>query len=385
MVEICVAGVSTLGCESEGLSMSIFAIEPLTIMISSRCSDRVSYKGKQQEMSVVRETMKAELESIKFGGEAVFRVWIHEPESVLPGDQTSWDHCMARARQADVVLVLYNGNAGWSGSSKKTGDYVGICHAEFQEAFDRCPGKVRSVQFPEIKADAGSPNDCFQKYFRNQGVFGAQVSTGEEAIEAAKMAAVAALLDLARAGVGVNSKGSHYAGEALAWTRMDFQHRRIVTTTAVVEFLSRRNGTASDSRLKSTVVLTLNGRRVAFVCDCIPSSMSTAAAREMVGQPFLRDHLIAHHLPKRVGGPVHLIACQKTVTESQAIRQLGFPDAIVVSAPFGIYIADEVQKIQMVFIANCRDESTTQAHVQRFLQWLDEQSEKKKGTLYFNN
>ena len=84
-------------------------------------------------------------------------------------------------------------------------------------------------------------------------------------------------------------------------------------------------------------------------------------------------------LPKRVGGPVHLIACHKTVTESQAIRQLGFPDAIVVSAPFGIYVADDVQKIQMVFIANCRDESTTQAHVQRFLQWLDEQSVNIRG------
>ena len=131
--------------------MSIFAIEPITIMISSRCSDLVPFEGKQQSMSVVRVAMKSELEAIKFGEAPVFRVWIHEAESVLPGDQTSWDHCMSRARQADVVLVLYNGNAGWSGSSKKTCDFVGICHAEFQEAFERCPSKVRSVQFPEIK------------------------------------------------------------------------------------------------------------------------------------------------------------------------------------------------------------------------------------------
>ncbi|HQX49875.1 MAG TPA: hypothetical protein PLR25_08200 [Planctomycetaceae bacterium] len=71
--------------------------------------------------------------------------------------------------------------------SKTTGVYIGICHAEFPEAFERCPGKVRSLQFPEIKAKAGSPNDRFQKCFRNQGVSGAQVSTGEEAIEAAKV------------------------------------------------------------------------------------------------------------------------------------------------------------------------------------------------------
>jgi len=114
---------------------------------------------------------------------------------------------------------------------------------------------------------------------------------------------------------------------------------------------------------------------VAFVCDCIPASMTTAAARELVGQPFLSDHEISARLPKTAGGPVHLIACQKGVTEAQALRQLGFPDALVVSAPFGVYVADDVQKIQLVFIANCRDETITRHHVQRFLQWLDEQGE----------
>lgn len=357
--------------------MPLFAVEPLTIMISSRCSDPVSLDGKQQRMSDLRAAMKKELESICFGDHPVFRVWIHEPESVISGEESSWDHCMSQARKADIVLVLYNGNAGSSGSSQVAGDYVGICHAEFQEAFERCPSKVRSVQFAPIKAIPGSPDERFQNYFKNQGVSGAQVETGEQAIEAAKKAAVAALLDLARAGVGINSKGKYYAGQALAWTRLDFQARREVTIRTVIDFLAKRYRTTELTDVKNIVILPLNNQKVAFVCDCIPSSMSTAAARELVGQPFLRDHLIVSNLRRRIGGPVHLIACQKSVTESQAIRQLGFPDAVVVSAPFGIYVADDVQKIQMVFIANCRDETTTQAHVQRFLQWLDEQSEVK--------
>jgi hypothetical protein len=77
----------------------------------------------------------------------------------------------------------------------------------------------------------------------------------------------------------------------------------------------------------------------------------------------------------KIHGPVHVIACQKGVTEAQAVRQLGFPDAVVVSAPFGVYVADDVQKIQMVFIANCRDETTTRHNVQAFLNWLTEQGE----------
>src|SRR5580704_9984988 len=86
---------------------------------------------------------------------------------------------------------------------------------------------------------------------------------------------------------------------------------------------------------------------VGFVCDGIPTSMSTAAARELVGQPFLNDYQQTETWPVETNGPVHVIACQKSVSEAQAVRQPGFPDVIVVFAPFGVYVADDVQKIQM--------------------------------------
>ena len=356
--------------------MAFFAVEPLTLMISSRCADQVEFGGRPQPMSAVRRAMKSALEEIRFGGEQVFRVWIHEDEAVTPGDRSSWDTCMRHARQADVFLVLYNGNAGWPGTSERLGDHVGICHAEFEMAYNKTPGKVRSVQFPEIEAEPDSPNGRFQRYFRRQGVLGAQVETGEQAIERGLQAAAAALLDLARAGVGAGSTGGYYAGEALEWTRLDYQERRAVTTDTVVAFLKERSAHRKPPRVPANVaVITVARQSVAFVCDCIPASMTTAAARELVGQPFLRDHEISAALPKTTGGPVHLIACQKGVTEAQALRQLGFPDAVVVSAPFGIYVADDVQKIQLVFIANCRDETITRRHVQRFLLWLDQQGE----------
>ncbi len=142
--------------------MAFFAVEPLTLMISSRCADEVEYGGRPQPMSAVRRAMKSALEEVRFGGEQVFRVWIHEDEAVTPGDRNSWDTCMRHARQADVFLVLYNGNAGWPGTSERLGDHVGICHAEFEMAYNKTPGKVRSVQFPEIEAAPDSPNGRFQ-------------------------------------------------------------------------------------------------------------------------------------------------------------------------------------------------------------------------------
>jgi hypothetical protein len=93
----------------------------------------------------------------------------------------------------------------------------------------------------------------------------------------------------------------------------------------------------------------------------------------MVGQPFLKDHLYEKALTG--GGPVHLIGCHKSVTEAQAMKLLGFPDATVVTTQFGVYVADNVQKIQLVLVANCRDEANTRHGVQRFFEWLEQTGE----------
>ena len=103
--------------------------------------------------------------------------------------------------------------------------------------------------------------------------------------------------------------------------------------------------------------------------------MGIAAARELVGQPFLRDFNYINGLSDEVKGPVHLIGVHKGVTENQARNLLGFPDALIIEAPFGIYIADKIQKIQMIFLKNCRDSISTQHNIQRFLDWIVETGE----------
>lgn len=356
---------------------AISEFEPLSVMVSSRCRDRVKFNEENVEMGIVRKAIKQALEDIEPWGSKVFDVWIHEDESQSDASETTWDVCMRRARQADLVLVLYNGNSGWSGSQDLVRDYTGICHAEFSEAFNKCPEKVRTIQFQEIvKAKPESPDGRFQRYFSRQNVPGTQVQTGDQAVEAALQLALGTVLSLARAGVGAAAKGRFYAGEALQWTRLDFHQRREVTRRAIVEFLQSRAGSVlAAAKDATTVTYSVRSTPIAFVCDCIPGSLGTAGARELVGQPFLRDHLLVPELPDTVAGPVHVIACQQGVTQTQAIRQLGFPDAIVVPAPFGVYIADSVQKIQMVFLSNCRDETTTRERMQRFLNWISEQEE----------
>ena len=341
-------------------------------MISSRCSDKITYQGRPQSLGDVRKAIKLTLEKERLSGKQVFKVWIHEDEP----RGSAWDKCMQKSKDADIFVVLYNGNSGWSGSKEELADKIGICHAEFQSAFNQAPDKVCLVRLPFADAEQGSPDDRFQRYVAKQAKIDVIAETGEQAIAGARRLAAAALLGLAHAGVGVKAQGSYYAGEALAWTRMDFAQRREITTRALIHYLSARCGAKPRATLPNCVIYPVAGSKgVAFVCDCIPAAMSTAAARELVGQPFLRDHKICAKLPKGIGGPVHVIACQKGITENQALHQLGFPDAIVVTAPFGVYVADDVQKIQMVFVQNCRDESTTRDRIQRFLMWLDAQGE----------
>jgi hypothetical protein len=121
-------------------------------------------------------------------------------------------------------------------------------------------------------------------------------------------------------------------------------------------------------------VARLRGRDVLLRVGAVPGPMGVAAARERLGQPFLHDHELAPLLRDRAG-PVHLVACQRGATESQAARVLGFPDAVLVAAPFGVYVADDVYDVQMLFLSDCRDETTTRIAVQRAFEWLDASGE----------
>jgi len=348
-------------------------------MISSRCNDTILYQEKPQSLELLRRDMKKKLEGIRLGGKQVFKVWIHEDESNAYALTNTWEQCIEKSRNADVFIALYNGRAGWNGDDSPVRDGLGICHAELSEAYNKAAAKVRSIQFKDlVMADAGSSDYEFQQYVSSQKIPGAQVTTGEEALQRAEELAAAIVLGLAREGVGENSKGSYYAGEALEWSRMNFEKRRKTMTTAVVTLLRTRGGRAVEQPAKENIaVVRTHGSDISFVCDSIPASMSTAAAREKVGQPFLNDQQLTDGWNIALCGPVHVIACQKNVSEAQAVRQLGFPDALVVNAPFGVYVADDVQKIQMAFIANCRDETTTRKGVQAFLNWLEDHGEVK--------
>lgn len=348
----------------------------IKIMISSRCLDKFPLDTSSARiLSEIRKDLKERIEKETLFGNPVFEVWINEASPSKAGSKRSLEVCLTEVRGCDVLLVLYNGNAGWLTKTEEPGG-TGICHAELMHGHDHAPGKLflvdisqcKSPKFPKRKADKR-----FQKYVKSLDMFrGAEVTMEASLQERCLDGLHEAVTRLARLGVREASKGKFHSGQALDWSRLGFSDRRAAMSEVVVDLLTSRNNAVM---VGDNAVVEIDGMMALTVVDAVPAAMTVAAAREMVGQPFLRDHDLADGLGSEIFGPIHLIACHKSATEAQAMRLLGFPDATLVTAPFGIFVADSVQKIQIALITNCRDESNTRFGVQRFFEWLEQTGE----------
>ncbi len=340
------------------------------VMISSRANSKAF--GGPQTLSGLRQDLASRLEAATLLGEELFEVWIHETARAAPGTRGAWEESMQQVRDADVVIVLYNGEAGWAVEAGE----VGICHEEMREALDTAPGKVRLVAFetlaplPRANTAEGTRDRRFRSYVEERNLLHGQVVRDATELNAVVFATLrSAVAELVALGVREAGRGRFYAGEAFVWSRLDFAHRKHEMENAARQALLERNGAHACGTAQ--VALRLDARSVLFAIHAIPAAMGIAAARELVGQPFLHDHQAAPLLRSEgIDGPVHLVLCNRGITETQGMKILGFPDATVVAPPFGLYVVDDVQKIQLVFVANCRDETATRHGVQRFFDWL---------------
>jgi hypothetical protein len=345
----------------------------IRIMVSSRCNDRFPLAAPVgPSLSDTRRELKTEIEDTELFGKKSFEVWINEGEPPKGGTWDSWEVCIQAVKDCDVLLVISNGNAGWA---KNAGD-IGICHAELMTALSQAPGKVWLISLrniPSDKSDQGKRNKRFQEYVSLQSLFrGSEVDSVDQLKQRVNAALQDAVVTLVQRGVREASKGRFHSGQALDWNRMNFAARQAQMVQVLREAILQRTNASQD---RSNIFVKIAGSEVLFVPHAIPASLTISAAKEMVGQPFLHDHELDRTLAGKRVGPVHLIACHKTANDSQAARLLGFSDAEFVSAPFGIYAADNVQKVQFAFLADCRDESNTRDRVQRFFEWLGQTGE----------
>ena len=340
-------------------------------MLSSRCTDTVELDSRMVQLTELRRRLKTELEVEVLFGRQLFDVWINEDAPPAAGTEDSWEHCLRQVDEADIVLCLYNGNSGWA----KGGGEIGICHAELHKALTTAPAKVRLITLPLADIREGNDGACderFRESIEKQTRFRRAARDGNEAISLCKEALRDAVVDMVHLGGREARRGKFHSGDALDWSRLNFEQRRQVLRDTLCQALADRSG---SEPVGDHLVIRVEGKKVLAVCHAAPASIATPGALDPVRQPFLRDHTIAPLLLDGVVGPVHFIACHQSATETQAIRQLGFADAVVVSPPFGVYVADNIHKIQLIFIKGCRDGTSTRHGVQRAFEWLSQTGE----------
>lgn len=345
------------------------AARRIKVMISSQC--RRPFPAGARTLTEIRQTIRDRLEGARLLGEQVFEVWINEDGREEGLDQNSWEACITQVEQADIVVVLSTGHAGWA---LNDGD-IGICHAELMTARNASPSKVRLIRVEgttPLADESADRNARFRDYLATVNSFSPSVATEAELLAAVDRAVVGAVSALVETGAREGRKGNFYSGDALTWSKLGYDKRSAAMTQTVLAALEANGGKPlSDQR----IVVALGGVEMLCKISACPDALSVAASRERVGRPFLRDHLHIDGVAPSVAGPLHLIACGGGATATQARQLLGFPDATIVPGPFGVFVADEVQKVQFVLLRDCRDATTTRNSLHRFLDWLRENQE----------
>jgi len=370
--------------------------EKIRVMISSRCEATIHYQGKPTKLSEVRLLLQKSIKTSLFakpGDDAsnleawpgleedkFFDCWINEDSAGSSWNETWWKRCQRESRLADVVIVVYNGESG--GSIKK--EPMGICHAELEAALATESRKVRGVRLLPLAPLPKDPlqrvcDEKFRAYADSLDIFVQKATTGEELIRAVHKELRQALLELVQSAAVTPDLATHNTGLGLAWHRMSYLQRRNAMRAEIASTLTNRGSTPEKLKPKEeewmTFWVTIAGKKLLVCVHAVPAAFSQSAAREKVGQPFLMDHTLHDTLAGGDGGPLHIVACYKGATESQALKMLGFPDATVVPGEFGMHVADSVQKIQMVMLKNCQSPTSTQRALTSWLEWLQRSDE----------
>lgn len=270
-------------------------LRPITVMISSQCKRRFPADGRT--LTEIRRTLRERIEQVELFGHRLFDVWINEDAPAAGTEENSWEACLSQARDADILLVLDAGHAGWA---RCPGD-IGICHAELMTAQNSAPAKIRIIPLlgtqPADDEDADG-NDRFKQAVEILNPFSPAVRTEDELIAAALGALADAVTKLVTLGVREARKGRYYSGDALAWSRLNYADRELHMINAMEAALAESGGKLVGPRL---LLFPVGSGKVAFQLHAAPAGLAVPASRERVGRPFLGDYRTISGLPPVVG------------------------------------------------------------------------------------
>jgi hypothetical protein len=322
-------------------------------------------------MTSVRERSKSEIERLlPFGNrQSAFEVWINEPSEAVPADDSWFEESLEQARDADIVIALFSGDPG----SVLPGRGQGVCHAELDEARTDTPVKVRIIDVRGALAD-DPPDDAEAEAF-TATVEALHLMTGQRPVNdreivAEVLAAVAAATArLALHGIVEARRGAKSLGDALDWRRHNFHKRKDVMEEVVLRRLEKLGGFIDTDRRHA--VIDVDGDRLLAVVSAAPEGLSLASSRELIGQPQRDDHRLIDVLDRHGAiGPIHVIAVPAGASASQARALIGAPDVMTAVSSAGLWVADRIDRSQVLVIRDCANPSSTNIRVDQAFDWL---------------
>ncbi len=350
-------------------------LRKIRVMISSRSlspvfADNIMLGDIRQRLQTYLESIRLSLpgptgkEAVPIGrDQPLFEVWIHEKDPGRTINQSTLQMSLKEINRADVVIVLYTGEAG----SAPDGGSLGICHAELQEAWARRPEIVSILRLLPLKRDAAARDKQFQQHMASLNPPMLDVSNETELQAKVVELLQQRVAELVKRGATVGAR-KRDRGQALDWNRLDLVARRAAMHQALARHLGA-TPLAAEERLYQAELP--GAGTLATHLDAVSAAWTVGPAREAVGQPHLRDHLHSPSLDnENLPGVLHLIACHRRITETQAARLLGTPDVVAVTSDFGVYAADRVQQIQYILLADCSDDTATALALRRLKEWL---------------
>jgi hypothetical protein len=354
--------------------------QKIRVMISSRNKDLIPDKKGSIPLEEIRKSLQKELQEGSFCGQQILEVWINEEAGAADGTEDAWQFCMDQIDQADLVIVIYNGQAGWTQFPRGG---IGICHAEFHHAWRYSPSKVRLIglQFendanlkligPEEVSQKSKANKRFKDEIERIRIFQDFASDSDSLKAAVKLAIASGITKLVHYASREGHRGKDYWGGPLDWSRLNYAQRKKEIEKSAIAFLKSIGGT---SLIGKNIVLELSGQKVLFQIHGIPAAFGVPEARELVGRPYLHEHESLATKEKLLG-PVHVLACHKKCTEAQLTKFMGHPDLFMVQAPFGYFVADQTSFVQAFFLLDCVDDVSTRLSFQRLFDWMKESGE----------
>ncbi len=340
----------------------------IRIFISSRVNSAFERLDKNFFLKDLRQYIREELEKETFLDENVLQVLINEESFNSDISKDAFDNCMEVLRSCNIVLILYNGEAGWAITDYSSN---GICYEEFLIAMNEFSGMCymldvsRYFQLP-AKGPEKTRNDEFAEHVRKAFPHGVEIIANS--VEEMKNKILTQFKGCILASVEKSFEtrkrivaSSSVFGETLDWSKLDYSERQA----------------AMDSILKATFDNIPGLEKVIKAFHAIPDNMSVADARNMIGRPFIEEYKLIEG-KNATYGIIHIVTVYGNATEIQVKNLVGYPDLAVIKGPFGYYLWEKHSQIQMIFLIKCINPPTIKSRFFELVNWLNRSGERLK-------